>query len=171
MRKTALLLFIFVSAILQASPVSSRQAAMKAEAFLASRNLQGQTLTLAMQGRQKTIGKGGAGSQPYYYVFNRGDDGGFVIVSGDDGAEEILGYSDRGSFDLAHIPDNMRTWLDGYAEEIEWVQQHPVEGKRRTAMASATGLEISRMEVAPLIETTWGQDNPYNMRCQTTSGS
>ena len=57
MRKTALLLFIFVSAILQASPVSSRQAAMKAEAFLASRNLQGQTLTLAMQGRQKTIGK------------------------------------------------------------------------------------------------------------------
>ena len=171
MRKTALLLFIFVSAILQASPVSSRQAAMKAEAFLASRNLQGQTLTLAMQGRQKTIGKGGSGSQPYYYVFNRGDDGGFVIVSGDDDAEEILGYSDRGSFDLAHIPDNMRTWLDGYAEEIEWVQQHPVEGKRRTARTSATGLEISRMEVAPLIETTWGQDNPYNMRCQTTSGS
>ena len=172
MRKAVLfIIFLLLHVtIMQSTPVNSRQAALKAKAFLASRNLgENQTLTMAMQGRQKTIGKGGAASQPYYYVFNRGEDRGFVIVSGDDGAEEILGYADHGSFDPASLPDNMRAWLDNYAEEIEWIQQHPAEGKRRVATQQDPGVGISKMVVAPLIETIWGQDNPYNMRCPTVN--
>ena len=31
-----------------------------------------------------------------YYVFNRGDGGGFVVVSGDDRLQPIPGYSESG---------------------------------------------------------------------------
>ena len=34
----------------------------------------------------------------YYYVFNRGENNGFIIVSGDDRAKDILGYSDSKKF-------------------------------------------------------------------------
>ena len=42
----------------------------------------------------------------YYYVFNVGENSGFIIVSGDDRAKEILGYSDSGSFNINTIPSN-----------------------------------------------------------------
>ncbi len=34
-----------------------------------------------------------------FYVFNAGEDDGFVIIGGDEAAREILGYCDHGSFD------------------------------------------------------------------------
>ena len=43
-----------------------------------------------------------------YYVFNVQADGGFVIVSGDDRAYPVLGYSEKGRFDPDNIPTNLR---------------------------------------------------------------
>lgn len=42
----------------------------------------------------------------YYFVFNDSNSG-FIIVSGDDSASPILGYSDEGSFDPNNIPQNV----------------------------------------------------------------
>lgn len=53
-----------------------------------------------------------------YYVFNAGNNNGFVIVSGDDRIQPILGYVDSGSFDLNKIPDNMRDFLKTYSEQV-----------------------------------------------------
>ena len=39
-----------------------------------------------------------------FYVFNKGRNGGFVIVSGDDRSEAVLGYADRGTFCWDSIP-------------------------------------------------------------------
>ena len=58
-------------------------------------------------------------NHPYFYVFNGGK--GFVIVSGDDRATPILGYSDEGSFDPDNIPPNMVEFLKGYEKEIDFV--------------------------------------------------
>ena len=53
------------------------------------------------------------------YVFNRGDSNGYVIVAGDDAvSNQVLGYSDDGSFDFDNIPPAMRGWMNGYACEI-----------------------------------------------------
>lgn len=52
------------------------------------------------------------------HVFNMGQGEGFVIVSSDDRTEEILGYSDHGSFDVERIPENMRCWLHGYKQQL-----------------------------------------------------
>lgn len=34
----------------------------------------------------------------YYYIFNKADNKGYIIVSGDDLARDILGYTDSGNF-------------------------------------------------------------------------
>jgi hypothetical protein len=47
-----------------------------------------------------------------YYVFNY-EGGGYVIVSGDDRAEEILGYG-SGRMDVNNLPSNVAWWLNQY---------------------------------------------------------
>lgn len=99
------------------------------------------------------------------YVFNVSDDGGFIIVSNDDATTPILGYSDSGSFDSNNMPDNLKAWLQGYADEIAWLQQHestattaPNKAPRRVGTHSIT-------TIGPLLTTTWDQGSPYNASC------
>ena len=47
-----------------------------------------------------------------YYVYNLAQ-GGFVIVSADDCVEQVLGYSENGSFDINTVPENMLSMLEG----------------------------------------------------------
>ena len=59
---------------------------------------------------------------PVYYIFNTDD--GFVIVSGDDRAQEILAHGDR-PLDMNRMPVNMKNWLTTYKRQIEFLQAHP----------------------------------------------
>ena len=63
--------------------------------------------------------------KPVYYVFADENHGGWVMVSADDRAVQVLGYSESGSFDINAMPCNMRSWLDGYSSQIEYLQAHP----------------------------------------------
>ena len=53
-----------------------------------------------------------------FYVFNVGDDGGFVIAGGDESARDILGYCDHGSFDYETANPTFKWWLGQYTEQI-----------------------------------------------------
>ena len=59
-----------------------------------------------------------------YYAFNL-TGGGFIIVAGEDRANQVLGYSDSGHLDFSDMPDNLKALLASYKEEIEWLQSHP----------------------------------------------
>lgn len=102
------------------------------------------------------------------YVFDRGSDGGFLVVSADDVAPRpLLGYSDSGTFDSSEIPDNMRWWLSQYSEEIASMVSD--------GAASYTGLQESaavtdRLEIAPIVKTLWNQEAPYNDLCPEVNG-
>ena len=94
------------------------------------------------------------------YVFNRPVSGsGYIIVSADDTAPALLGYSDNGSFDIATAPPAMREWLDGYARRIAW-------GVENASISRAAEPEVKqRAEIAPKLTTKWNQDAPYWNRC------
>ena len=105
------------------------------------------------------------------YVFNQENNQGFVIVSADDRtAEEVLGYSEEGSFDAEHINPNLKWWLDRYAEEITVLQtiddsefiEEPVSRKAKQVTAIAPLLKNSDGK-----EITWYQLAPYNNLCPT----
>jgi len=97
--------------------------------------------------------------QPAFYVFNN-DNGGFVLVSADDNANEILGYSTTGSFNPESMPENMKVWFKHYAEEIAWAAQNPTV-KRSNSKA----VKRSITPVAPLLKTKWNQDAPFYDLC------
>ena len=97
-----------------------------------------------------------------YYVFNVEDNGGFVIVSGDDRTKEILAYSENGNLDPDNAPSNVR-WLLSYYERVflgldENPQQSFAKSMRKTT---------EKINIAPFITTTWGQGSPYNTQCPT----
>ena len=99
-----------------------------------------------------------------YYIFNiKG--GGFVIVSGDDTAAPVLGYSDKGMIDVNNMSEPLQELLDGYKQEIDYLLTHKIESavQPRTTIAATTGVE-------PLVKTTWGPEEPYNWQCPTLNG-
>ena len=60
-----------------------------------------------------------------YYVFNKGKCDGYIIVSGDDKAAPILGFSDEGTFDINNIPDGLQYWLEVYSHEMQYLRSNP----------------------------------------------
>lgn len=93
-----------------------------------------------------------------YYVFNAGDNQGFVIVAGDDRIDAILGYADSGAFDVDSIPENMRAWLKGYHDAITFIEKNKVP----TSYISATSSLKNKPAISPIVETQWNQSTPYN---------
>ncbi|MBR6067622.1 MAG: C10 family peptidase [Bacteroidales bacterium] len=109
-----------------------------------------------------------------FYIFNTSD--GFVIVSADDIAYPILGYSDAGNFDPQNIPVNMYEWLQGYEDEIQFGIENGISASAEIAadwekLSSGQGLSPKRSRsVNALVQTRWNQGSPYNNLCPYDSG-
>ena len=119
-RAFLLIVSILLTLTVMAGDITPEQALQQARKFLQQREADGSRVrrqpgTLP----QLTMTRQVSG----LYVFNVEDDGGFIIVSSDDRAKPVLGYSDSGSIDPDRMPSNMRAWLQGYADEIAWLQK------------------------------------------------
>jgi len=98
------------------------------------------------------------GVTPAMYVFNRGEQDGFVLISADDRLETVLGYTDSGHFDGTQASPALKWWLRRYAEQISaWSALEEQE----TSMVADTTTAIS-----PLLGAVkWAQEVPYYNRC------
>jgi len=155
-----------LSTVVFAAPVGRQQAQQKAVAFLEKQNKSAQ-LSSSAPFRAKSAAL--TVEQSPYYIFNTEGNKGFIIVSGDDRTEEILGYSDAGSFDPENIPDGLQALLDAYEQEINELGDmevfEDVAAKSRKAMARP------RQSVEPFNKRTWSQGSPHNGQLPTLSGS
>jgi hypothetical protein len=102
-----------------------------------------------------------------YYVFNAAKDRGFVIVSGDDRTEQVLGYSDKGNFDPENVPENMQAWLDQYVEEIAMLD----EGMITIDRSQSDVHPKAGSAVSPMLTSQWDQSAPFNLYCPKSNGS
>ena len=100
-----------------------------------------------------------------YYAFNI-TGGGFVIIAGEDRAPQVLGYSDKGQFDFNRLPYGLQGLLDGFKQEIEFLQTY----KGDDLIPAPQSLNASSSGVEPLIKTTWGQEDPYDWQCPVYQG-
>lgn len=151
------MLSVVVSTMMMADDVTPEEALQQATQFVHKRMVRGNGPRLA-PGVQPKLTLASRVSD--LYVFNVGNDAGYVIVSNDDVAVPILGYSDSGSFDPNNIPDNMRAWLQGYADEIAWAKANHVKPAANAPMKAALGNKVD-----PLLTTYWDQGTPYNNLC------
>ena len=150
-------MLFFVAVFMTAQTVTQKMAKENAVAFM--RQMGWNTTSVA---RKMTTGDTPGANAPYY-IFNGGKKQGFVIVSGDERTLPILGYVEGGEFDEERIPDNMRTWLKGYAQQIKSLQNRQL---------SASPWKVpSHRPIATLIKTKWNQGNAdkigsvYNLLC------
>lgn len=104
------------------------------------------------------------------YIVNLGNDQGFVVVSGEDGAvSDILGYCDHGSFNYEDAPIQFLDLLNEYSAGIDSLRQNPSLRKpkpRKVGVSDEWNTHPSFLGdpvVGPLITAKWNQIAPYNM--------
>ena len=91
-----------------ASQLASQFVNQSVSGLMKVRSTSGSELTLAYTSLNSSAK---SANNVLYYVFNKGNDNGYVIVSGDDRAKTILGYTDNGHFDASVLPVNLKEWL------------------------------------------------------------
>lgn len=135
-----------------AAPVDATSAKQKAAAFLQKQAQHSTNGRRAAALRNPQLNEANAFGNALH-VFNVGAGNGFVIVSGDDRTEEILGYVEGGNFDLNNIPDNMRFLLQMYADHINSLgDSHMQNAPRRNA----------KQNIEKLMTTKWDQSGSYS---------
>ena len=157
MRKSTLLSCIVIvmvwlmsGSLMMASPISEKQAHSIALNFMTERQMKSAHVQLA----HKSARLASSSSEVAYYVFNASaQDGGYVIVAGDDLAPAVLGYSDSGTFDPSDVPPAMAELLDGYAAQIQAIGRG----------YCAAQLPSSGAAIRPLVKACWSQNSPYNI--------
>ena len=97
------------------------------------------------------------------YIFNKPAQG-FMILSADDNAVPVLGYSDTGMFDADNIPPQLQWWLGEYGRQIDYMSRN--ELKQQPDGPSAY-TDPSWEAITPLLTTKWDQGAPYNLYCPT----
>ncbi|MBO4659821.1 MAG: C10 family peptidase [Prevotella sp.] len=146
-----------------AAPVTLEQAQNEAKDFLQSIGAQVGSITLV-----EAPAKDSSDGEVYYYLFNYGDDAGFVIISGDDRTQSVLAYSDQGHVSENDIQNTFRPMLESYKVDLDDVaRQTQTEeiGERPRHVQSP-----SYSPVAPMLTCHWTQIDPYNSKCPTVGG-
>ena len=168
MIKKILILFVALIATTQmlwADEVTPEEAIRKAQNFMRQRQTSGarqrkaQATSPRLTPTQQVCG---------LYVFNVADEGGYVIVSNDDRTIPVLGYSDNGHLDPDDMPDNMKAWLEGYAREIECLDD--ISGIATMDVPAKVGNHATTT-LDPLVTTQWSQHAPYSDRCPRESST
>ncbi|MDE6023110.1 MAG: C10 family peptidase, partial [Muribaculaceae bacterium] len=155
----ALLMTIYSAS---ARHITPEEAASIASEFINSKELR--DVTLSSHSPMKASGVYSNAKSPYYF-FNKGADQGFVIISGDDRAPKILGYSDKGSFNPDRIPPQLKAMMERWRSQIAEMP----EGGDMHPSWNAGGLTRGEDEVL-LATANWGQGFPYNAETPIADG-
>ena len=123
LRHLVFLTFLVLMATASAATITESRAREIASGFMARKALPSTRLHMASKAPRK--GATSHTAQAAYYVFNSTatQQGGYVIVAGDDRLPAVLGYSDHGTFDEEQVPEAMQELLDSYAAQVEALSQ------------------------------------------------
>ena len=163
-------LFFFLTAAivamsLTAAPVDQATATMKAKSYLTNELFAGKIMAPAAINPvllKAEIGNAKL-NQPVYYIFNTSET--YLVVAGDDRAEEILMVGDRPLKDINNLAPGLQDILNQYKEEITYLQEHPglvvdpvIRPANRTSLRATTYL----------MTALWDQEAPYYNQCKFT---
>ena len=110
-------------------------------------------------------------SAPAFYVFTC-PTGGFVIVSGDDSIEPILGYSFDSEFCTDDLPAHIEWWLSQLGSVVEYASKQPHRQSSSLSAKWECPVTVTRSASQKLLKTAkWGQDPPYNIYCPVINES
>ena len=166
------LLFLLTAAIvalsMTAAPVDQATAMRKAKSYLTNELFAGKLMAPAAI--NPVLLKAEIGNpklnQPVYYIFNTSET--FLVVAGDDRAEEILMVGDRPLKDINNLAPGLQDVLGQYKEQLTFLQEHPnlqvdpIERPKNNTSLRATSY---------LLTALWDQEAPYWNLCKFTRGN
>lgn len=91
-----------------------------------------------------------AASTPVSYVFNAKDGKGFIIVSADDMALPVVGYSDTSTWSRQSVPDAVSPVISSRVGGMEWISSYNM------------GTRSSESGEVLLQTASWSQEAPFN---------
>lgn len=153
-RLLTLLSFSVIAYIMSANHIGPTRALQIASAFMKGEPPVSNVRTMRSSAATRSAVE--TDSLASLYIISRGENAGFVIVSGDDCLPEIIGYTDTGDFIESEMPPALLDMLRGYARLIEEAQAAGAPARAATRAAT------DRVSVKPLIEAHWHQTAPYN---------
>ena len=158
-RQLTLVALMLACLSMWADPVGREAAKQTAKQFLQKRGVE----MTAQQPAHRAPRKGKTEKEnSYYYVFNAGNDQGYVIVSGDSRTEEILGYVEHGTYDESALPEHMKAWLQGYADQIQYLDDHAIKGTTPKQRAAARRrMTATRHALPALLTCAWRRFHPF----------
>ena len=148
---------LLTSVLVHAGQITEQEALAKAKTFMQGKRFK-------TSGRRLTPGKQVNQTFKHLYVFNVEANEGFVIVSGDDRTQSILGYAYTGEINMGQMPCNMK-WLLSYYDTAIGQLGDDFPQSASTTLSSATYAEIPA-----IVGTQWGQGDPYNAQCPQHEG-
>lgn len=175
MKKITCFFIAFILGInfVSAKPVTPQTAQNLAVSFYMQHK--GKTMATAVLAYTETL----ADRTPAYFVFNINTNAGFVIISADDAAHPIIGYSTEKAFVVPQQKSNISNWLNIRKKEIEVIRAENVQASAdissewagnfaKNLNARGTG-NTNVNAVAALCSSTWNQNGggsvPYNNLC------
>ncbi|BDX39706.1 hypothetical protein CYCD_30610 [Tenuifilaceae bacterium CYCD] len=133
------------------APIDSKQAQKNAEDFLVKQkgSKAHMDLNLCYTGHNNSK----SSEDVNFYIFSSKENKAFVIAAADDRITPILGYSTEGEFQYENMPENLKSWLSYYENNIPTLLE-----KGQIVVASK-----SKSTVSPLLrDMAWNQDEPFN---------
>jgi hypothetical protein len=169
MKRTILsLIAIVVAMSLTAAPVDQTTAQRKAKSFL-TEYYAGKLMAPAALNPVLLKAEMGSAkiSQPVYYIYNTSTT--FVVVAGDDRAEEILMVGDRPLKDINNLAPGLQDMLLQYKNEIMFLQEHPgLQVDPIVSPQNDPSLRGSDSGGTYLLDCNWDQEAPYWGQCKFT---
>ena len=156
---------LFMAMALSAAPVDQATAQRIAQNYLTNQLYSGKVMSPAAL--RPVLLKAEMGNvkvnEPVYYIYNTSTT--FLVVSGDDRAEQILMVGDRPLKDVNNLPWGMRDMLGQYKDQIMFLQEHP--GLQSNLLANpANTPQLRAGTYGPLLTAIWDQSAPFYNQCK-----
>ncbi len=174
MKKILVAAFVFALGmqISKAKPVTPQTAQQVAESFY-KRSAKVQTVNMSLAYTEKS-----ANGLPVYYVFNANE--GFIIVTADDAAHPIIGYSTKEKFVVPQAKSNISNFLYTRKKEVEDIRVRKALATKEIASEWAgnsvslsnrlsSNASMNAINIPALCQSTWDQSGGgsvgYNNLC------
>jgi Peptidase C10 family/Spi protease inhibitor/Secretion system C-terminal sorting domain/CUB domain len=173
--KKLIILLLLMPAILIAAPVSQQTAENVAKNVWLERNIVNPQTSLESIYITNVFIEYSTANDALLYVFNINNEG-FVMISADDRAYPVLGYSFQSTYEgKDQGSPALEEWINNYNKQIEDVieNNHPAGKKTADAWVFYSSENISMFQnfkagtksMEPLLKTIWGQGGYYNDMC------
>jgi len=116
------------------------------------------------------------GELPLVYIFSSKQLNAFILVSADDIARPILGYSLESDFSLELAPEHLIAWLSDYEKYILWGIQNKIQATEDIQLAwdqlrnNVNIIGKRAGSVSPILKAKWNQNPYYNDMCPVDGG-